>query len=126
MVSSIRNSSIHSLHAYLNCVYGPVLFGTAEEAMKSGGKSDNHLRDLLYSLKAGLNKSLRRGRNDLLSTDFNQDEFRGILSPNDEIECWSDLERELITSHQGDERLRAKAETISKHFSKVSGPLAEI
>lgn len=32
MVSSIRGGSVASLHAYLNTVYAPVLFGEGEDA----------------------------------------------------------------------------------------------
>ena len=85
MISSMRGSSVHSLHAYLSNVYGPGLFGQSEA---SGAKTDTQLRDLLYSLKAGLQKTIRKGGNSLAQADFNQDEFRGILSPSDEIECW--------------------------------------
>jgi hypothetical protein len=52
MVSSMRNSSVHSLHAYLANIYAPVLFGQSEQDKNS--KTDTQLRDLLYSLRAGL------------------------------------------------------------------------
>ena len=124
MASTLRQSSIHSLHRYLNNVYAPLLFGELEDSNKKDS-GDNQLRDLLYSFKAGLKKSLRKGRQDLVSTDFNPNEFRGILSLKDEIECWADLEKELVSS-QGDERLRQNAEAISKHFSKIAGPVNDM
>lgn len=62
MVSSMRASSVHSLHAYLSNVYATVLFGQSEA---NGGKTDTQLRDLLYSLKAGLQKTIRKGGNSL-------------------------------------------------------------
>jgi hypothetical protein len=120
MVSSMRNSSVHSLHAYLANIYAPVLFGQSEQDKNS--KTDTQLRDLLYSLRAGLQKTIRKGGNTLVPTDFKQDEFRGILSPLDEIECWQENERENIGSSQN-ESLRKKAELINKAFSKIAGPL---
>jgi len=87
MTSSLRNSSAQALHTYLNTVYGPVLFGQqSEESGKN--KNDNQLRDLLFALKAGLQRNLRKGGSTLQKIDFVESEFRGILSPMDEIECW--------------------------------------
>jgi len=125
MISSIRNSSVQALHTYLTNVYGPVLFGEAGEAAAAGGKTDNQLRDLLYSLKAGLQRTLRKGGQNLQQVDFNQDEFRGILGPLDEIECWQEVERENIGSAQN-ENLRKKAEVINKHFARISQPISEL
>ena len=84
----MRNSSVQALHSYLSCVYGPVLFGEAGKEAAGTKKTDNQLRDLLYSLQAGLQRSLRKGGNSLKQVDFNEGEFRGIISPLDEIECW--------------------------------------
>ena len=115
MTSSVRNSSAQALHTYLNSVYGPVLFGQVEEDQSSKGKTDNQLRDLLYALKAGLQRNLRKGGSTLQHIDFKESEFRGILGPMDEIECWQEIERENVASTQN-ESLRRKAETINKHF----------
>jgi hypothetical protein len=41
MVSSIRNGSVTALHAYLNTIYAPVLFGEGDEAAATGVKQDN-------------------------------------------------------------------------------------
>ncbi len=60
-----------------------------------------------------------------MPTDFKQEEFRGILSPLDEIECWQENERENIGSSQN-ESLRKKAELINKSFSKIAGPLSDL
>ena len=49
MTSSMRNSSVQALHTYLHSVYGPVLFGEAK-SNEANKKTDNQLRDLLYSL----------------------------------------------------------------------------
>jgi hypothetical protein len=62
LVSSMRSSSVHSLHGYLSNVYATVLFGQSKD---SGAKTDTQLRDLLYSLKAGLQKTIRKGGNSL-------------------------------------------------------------
>ena len=88
-------------------------------------KKDNQLRELVMSLKAGLQKTLRKGGLSMAHTEFNQDEFRGILSPVDEIEAWIEVEREGIAS-QGNEKLRAKAELINKHFGKASKQISEM
>jgi hypothetical protein len=118
----MRSSSVHSLHGYLSNVYATVLFGQSKD---SGAKTDTQLRDLLYSLKAGLQKTIRKGGNSLAQTDFTIDEFRGILSPMDEIECWLENERENIGSNQN-ERLRNQAALINQHFNKIVQPLSEI
>jgi hypothetical protein len=70
------------------------------------------------SLKAGLQKTLRKGGLTLAQQEFNQDEFRGILSPIDEMEAWLECERDNVSS-QENEKLRGKAEIINGHFSKV-------
>jgi hypothetical protein len=59
MASSIRGSSVASLHAYLSNVYSYVLFSQKDQ------KTDTQLRDLLYSLKAGLQKTIRKGGKNL-------------------------------------------------------------
>ena len=93
----MRNSSVQALHTYLSCVYGPVLFGEAKSgADPASKKTDNQLRDLLYSLQAGLQRSLRKGGSSLKQVDFKEEEFRGIISPLDEIECWQEIERENV------------------------------
>jgi len=53
---------------------------------------------LLYSLKAGLHRTIKKGGSSLQTVDFNEEEFKGILSLNDEIECWQEIERENIGS----------------------------
>ena len=50
----MRNSAVQALQLYLSGVYGPVLFGDAKSGQDSNKKTDNQLRDLLYSLQAGL------------------------------------------------------------------------
>jgi len=77
------------------------------------------------SLKAGLQKTLRKGGLPLAQADFNQDEFRGILSPVDEMEVWLECERENVSSSEN-ERLRKKAEIINGHFSNILKPYTDI
>lgn len=117
----MRNSSVHSLHAYLSNVYAPVLFGQADQDKNS--KTDTQLRDLLYSLRAGLQKTIRKGGSTLAPSDFKQEEFRGILSPLDEIECWQENERENLSQN---ESLRKKSEIINQAFSKIAGPIRDL
>ena len=88
-------------------------------------KTDGQLRDLLFSLQAGLKRSLRKGGTSLKQVDFQEEEFRGIISPLDEIECWIELERENVGNQQN-ERLLKKAEMINKHFLKISTQLSEL
>ncbi len=95
----MRSSSVHSLHGYLTNVYSHVLFGSSKD---QSAKTDTQLRDLLFSLNSGLKKTIRKGGNNLQPSDFKVDDFRGILSPMDEIECWLENERENIGSNQGE------------------------
>ena len=64
MVSSMRNSSVYALHSYLSNVYCTVLFNQAKE--EGGAKTDSQLRDLMFSLRAGLKKTIRKGGNSLM------------------------------------------------------------
>lgn len=121
MVSSSRNNHVHALHAYLSNVYAPVLFGQTEKS----AKVDTQLRDLLFSLQAGLQKTLRKGGSSLVHSNFSQDEFRSILSPLDEIECWQENERENVGSAEN-EPLRRKSELINQAFAKIAGPIAQV
>ena len=70
-----------------------------------------------------MKKALRKGGQTLQYTEFNQDEFRSILGPLDEIECWRDNERENIGK---DDKLAKKSELINQAFSKVAKPIAEL
>jgi len=74
---------------------------------------------LVDSLKQGLAKTIRQGGTSLKATDFNEDDVKGILRPIDEIEVWQENERDNYGS-QSNESLRAKAELINGHLSKVS------
>ena len=76
------------------------------------------MRDLLYSLRAGLHRTQRKGGTNLTKFDFNPEECRGILEPIDEIEIWQDLESENVVS-QENEKMRKNAEIINKHFAAV-------
>lgn len=76
-------------------------------------------------MKAGLQKTIRKGGNSLAQTDFSIEEFRGILSPLDEIECWIENERENIGS-SSNETLRKNAAIINQYFHKITAPLSEI
>ena len=51
MMSSIRGNSVQSLYYYINTIYAPILFGEVDDATS---KQNTQLRDLLFSLKAGL------------------------------------------------------------------------
>ena len=62
-----------------------------------------------------MQRSLRKGGTSLRSVDFQEDEFRGIISPVDEIECWLEIEKENV-SQQQNQQLMAKAEHINRHF----------
>jgi hypothetical protein len=115
LVSSIRQSSISSLYALISKIYVPLLRQGDKDA---GNEKNNQLRDLLYSLRAGLHKTIRKGGTNLRKFDFKPEEFRGILEPLDEIEIWQDLENENVVS-QENEKMRKNAEIINKHFAAV-------
>ena len=121
----MRNSSAQALHTYLDKVYAPVLFGEAGKESAGSKKTDNQLRDLLYSLQAGLQRSLRKGGNSLKQVDFDESVFLGIISPLDEIECWQEIERENVGNQQNEQLLK-KAEIINRHFQKISSSLTEL
>jgi hypothetical protein len=70
------------------------------------------LRDVLYSLKAGLHRTIRKGGSNLMQSDYNEEDVKGILTPTDEIELWQENERENYGSQQN-ENLRRKAEIIN-------------
>jgi hypothetical protein len=89
-VSTIRGSSVQALHSYISTIYTPILFGDVDE----GQKQNTQLRDLVYSLKAGLQRTLRKGGQTMMHTDYNEEDVKGILSPTDEIELWIENERE--------------------------------
>lgn len=118
----MRSSSVHSLHGYLTNVYSHILFGSSKD---QNTETDTQMRDLLFSLNSALKKTIRKGGNNLVPADFKVDDFRGILSPLDEIECWLENERENIGSNSG-EKLRSQAAEINKHFSKILSPIQEI
>jgi hypothetical protein len=89
-VSTIRGSSVLSLHSYISTIYAPILFGDVEE----GSKQNAQLRDLVYSLKAGLQRTIRKGGSNMMHIDYNEEDTKGILQPTDEIELWLENERE--------------------------------
>jgi hypothetical protein len=110
-----------ALHQYISIIYTPILFGDVEE----GSKQNAQLRDLVYSLKAGLQRTIRKGGQNMMHTDYNEEDVKGILTPMDEIEIWLENERENITSQSG-ENLRRKAELVNSHFAKVSKGFSDL
>lgn len=108
LVSTIRGSSVQALHSYISTIYTPILFGDVED----GSKQNTQLRDILYSLKAGLHRTIRKGGQGLMQSDYNEEDVKGILTPSDEIDQWVENERENYGSQQN-ENLRRKAEIIN-------------
>ena len=86
MVSSIRTNAITSLYALISRIYVPLLRQGDTDA--DNAKGGHALRDPLYSLRAGLLRTSRKGGTNLQKHEFNIDEFRGILEPADEIAAW--------------------------------------
>jgi dynein heavy chain 2, cytosolic len=125
LISSIRHNAISSLSALISRIYVPLLRQGDTEA--DAGKGAGHaLRDPLYSLRAGLLRTIRKGGTNLKKVDFNPDEqFGGILEPLDEIQVWQDLEREQLAS-QENEKLRKNAEAISRHLAPVQPGFQEL
>jgi hypothetical protein len=115
LVSSIRQDAMTSLYSLISKIYVPLL---RQGDKNASNEKNNQLRDLLYSLRAGLHRSVRRTGTNLNKFDFSPDEFRGILEPLDEIEIWQDIERENVVS-QENEKLRKNAEIINKHLTSV-------
>lgn len=101
LVSTIRGSSVQALHAYIATIYTPILFGDVED----GSKQNTQLRDVLASLKAGLHRTIRKGGQTMMQSDYNEEDVKGILTPTDEIDLWQENERENIGSQQN-EKLR--------------------
>ena len=112
---------MQSLFSYLSTIYTPILFGDVDE----GHKQNTQLRDLLYSLKAGLQRTLRKGGSTLAQQEFIEEDVKGVLQMTDEIELWVENERENYGSQQK-EKLRKKAEVINAHFSKVAKGFYEL
>ena len=115
LVSSIRQDAIGSLYALISKIYVPLLRQGEREA---GNEKNNQLRDLLYSLRAGLHRTTRGGGTNLQKFDFSPDAFRGVLDPLDEIAIWQELENETGLSAEN-EKMRKNAEIINRHFATV-------
>jgi hypothetical protein len=62
----------------------------------------------LYSLRAGLHKTIRKGGTTLKKGKFDTDVFRGVLEPLDEINTWLDVESEYY-DQQDMEKVRLMA-----------------
>lgn len=118
LVSTMRQSPLDSLYQYMKTVYEPLL---VNESQVKGVSPQ--MKTLISSLKSGLATTLRQGSTGHTASD--EDNLEGILSPIDEIEFWSDIEKMNIQTSR-DEKLRQKAEAINKHFSKIAKPLYEI
>jgi len=114
----MKGDAVTSLHALLERIYVPLLRQGEAAAKKDGkgkGKVNAQVRDLLYSLRSGLKRTLLRGFGDLRG--WNPSMFGGILEPTDEIEIW----QEVAENNQVQEiqKFQKSAELICKHFSKV-------
>jgi len=72
-------------------------------------------------LKAGLATTLRQGD----ERKYDPSNLEGILSPSDEIDFWQDIAK-MNVAKASDEKLRDKAESLSKHFSEIAKPINEI
>ena len=77
---------------------------------------------MISSLKSGLSFILKKGSSRKTTED--EKNIEGILSPTDEIEFWSDIEKMNI-KNETDEKLRQKAENLNRHLSKISKLLYE-
>lgn len=73
---------------------------------------------MLYSLRAGLHRIIRKGGTNLAKFEFKPEECRGILEPLEEIETWHELENELVVNNEN-EKLRRNAQIICKHFANI-------
>ena len=118
LVSTMRQSPLDSLYQYMKSVYEPLLVNESDVKGVSP-----QMKNLVSSLKSGLATTLRQGST--LHTAADEDHLEGILSPVDEIEFWSDIEKMNVQT-SNDEKLRQKAEALNKHFSKISKSIYDI
>ena len=122
IVSSIKQNAINSLYVLINKIYVPLLRqGDDDVSAEAGNKEGHALRDPLYSLRAGLRRTIRKGGTNLKKFDFDPEQFRGILEPLDEIETWQDLENANDVTREN-EKLRRTAEIISRHLAPLLKP----
>lgn len=126
MISSIKQNAINSLYVLINKVYVPLLRqGDDDENAEAANKEGHALRDPLYSLRAGLRRTIRKGGTNLKKFDFDVDSFRGILEPQDEIETWQDLENANDVTREN-EKLRRTAEIVSRHLAPLVKPFQDL
>jgi len=93
----MRKSSTCSLYALISKIYVPLL-RQGDKGVEN--EKDNQLRDLLYSLRAGLHKSIRKGGTNMVKFEFTLNEFRGVLEPLDEIDIWQEFEKEKVEMNE--------------------------
>ena len=126
IVSSIKQNAINSLYVLINKIYVPLLRQGDDDVSADAGNKEGHaLRDPLYSLRAGLRRTIRKGGTNLKKFDFDPEQFRGILEPLDEIATWRDLEDANDVTREN-EKLRRTAEIISRHFAPLVKPFEDL
>lgn len=119
LVSTMRHSPMDSLYQYMRAIYEPLLVNEQSNLEKVSPQ----MKTLVTSLKSGLATTLRKGFSRKSASD--ESNLEGILSPTDEVEFWSDMEKMNVQSGT-DEKLRQKAENLNKHLSKIAKPLYEV
>jgi hypothetical protein len=108
---------VDTLYHYMKTVYEPLLVNEPQLA----NTLNSQLKNLVGSLKAGLATTIRQGD----ERHYDEKDLKGILSPTDEIEFWSDIEK-MNVAKSSDDRLREKAEGLGKLFSEIAKPFYEI
>jgi len=116
----MRGDAVQSLYALLERIYVPLLRqgdgGKSKGGKEKAGKVNAQVRDLLYSLRSGLRRTvLRGGFGDLRG--WSPDKFTGILEPSDEIDIWQEVADDRDVAEI--DKYRQTADIVSKHFAKV-------
>mmetsp|Transcript_23934 Transcript_23934/g.36619 ORF Transcript_23934/g.36619 Transcript_23934/m.36619 type:complete len:352 (+) Transcript_23934:205-1260(+) len=117
VISSIKQDAMHSLYALISKIYVPLI--REKEKEKDQGEKNNQLRDLLFSLRAGLHSHMRKAgpKHNLQKVTFTIDQFRGVLVPMDEIEVWQELENDQLSTDN--EKMRKNAIIINRHLAPI-------
>ena len=119
LVSSLKQSPLHSLFRAVHSVYAPALRDSSD------GTVDRHLQGLLEELDRGLTNAVSRGeekaddRGGGGSGSGGVDGLVGIFGPTDEVRYWEDA-----ASRPG--RQRDGAAVVHDAFERVAGRLGRL
>ncbi|KAK7812802.1 LOW QUALITY PROTEIN: hypothetical protein U0070_019828, partial [Myodes glareolus] len=114
LVSSMLESPVSSLYQAVRQVFAPMLLKDQEWSRNF----DPKLQNLLSELEAGLGVVLRRSDTNLPKLKLKEDDTRGILTPSDEFQFWTEQ------AHRGNKQISKERasyfkelfETIAREF----------